>query len=313
MTARLANCYDMRLFRKSKVCKAVHFIYEYARRSRRSADYKRVYRCLAKRIGEFEKSRGITVYSNTFTDSVAEDFIDFMKDRGLLVSTIKGYMAKIGFMFSKMAKRGYEVDWTFQDIILEDEDPITVYITSEEIERIYEMNIKTKERELIRDMFVANCLIGMRFGDFKKLTNKNISGDTIVRRTNKTGAGVRVPVHRIVRDILNKYNGFPPYEKSDQNYNKVVKNICKQAGLNDKVLWERTVGHNIVRKTYKRYELVGSHTARRSFATNAYVSGIPVARIMLITGHKTESSFFKYIRIEKKENAEVLADHPFFN
>jgi hypothetical protein len=35
-------------------------------------------------------------------------------------------------------------------------------------------------------------------------------------------------------------------------------------------------------------------------------------RIMLITGHKTEQAFFRYIRVEKKENAKALSELPFF-
>lgn len=62
----------------------------------------------------------------------------------------------------------------------------------------------------------------------------------------------------------------------------------------------------------KRYALVGSHTARRSFATNLYLSGISAGRIMLLTGHKTEEAFFRYIRINKEENAKILSEHAFF-
>lgn len=62
----------------------------------------------------------------------------------------------------------------------------------------------------------------------------------------------------------------------------------------------------------EKWQVISSHTARRSFATNAYLAGIPVFRIMLITGHKTEESFFRYIRIGKAENARELAQHPFF-
>lgn len=56
-----------------------------------------------------------------------------------------------------------------------------------------------------------------------------------------------------------------------------------------------------------------SHTARRSFATNAYLAGLPPISIMKITGHKTESSFMKYIKISEKENAIQLKGHEFFN
>jgi hypothetical protein len=33
---------------------------------------------------------------------------------------------------------------------------------------------------------------------------------------------------------------------------------------------------------------------------------------MLITGHSTEESFFRYIRINRQENAAILSKHPFF-
>jgi integrase len=78
------------------------------------------------------------------------------------------------------------------------------------------------------------------------------------------------------------------------------------------VLYERTDGTKVVRKRMKKYALVSSHTARRSGATNMYLAGIPVARIMLLTGHKTEQAFFKYIPIGKQENAKTLLEHNFF-
>jgi hypothetical protein len=40
---------------------------------------------------------------------------------------------------------------------------------------------------------------------------------------------------------------------------------------------------------------------------------LPPISIMKITGHKTESSFMKYIKISEKENAIQLKGHEFFN
>jgi site-specific recombinase XerD len=47
---------------------------------------------------------------------------------------------------------------------------------------------------------------------------------------------------------------------------------------------------------------VTTHTARRSFASNMIKLGFSSQSIMQITGHKTESSFQKYIKITSKEN-----------
>ena len=60
---------------------------------------------------------------------------------------------------------------------------------------------------------------------------------------------------------------------------------------------------------YKKWEVVSSHTARRTFATNLYKSGFPSISIMQITGHKTEAAFLKYIKVNKHEHAKLLAEH----
>jgi integrase len=55
-----------------------------------------------------------------------------------------------------------------------------------------------------------------------------------------------------------------------------------------------------------------SHTARRSFASNAYKAGVPVKYIMTVTGHTTEREFYKYVRIRPDEHALLVSDNPFF-
>jgi len=62
-----------------------------------------------------------------------------------------------------------------------------------------------------------------------------------------------------------------------------------------------------------KYELVSSHTARRSFCTNAYKSGMDSLAIMQLSGHKTEKSFLTYIKIGNEEFASRIANHKFFN
>lgn len=103
------------------------------------------------------------------------------------------------------------------------------------------------------------------------------------------------------------------YGRSEYNFNKVLKRIAQSVGFTEEVLIERTRGGQIHRDMKKKYELVSSHTARRTAATNMYLAGIPTFRIMLITGHKAESAFYRYIRIGKDENAKELQNHHFFS
>ena len=76
---------------------------------------------------------------------------------------------------------------------------------------------------------------------------------------------------------------------SDQKINKHIKEIARMAGIDEEVTINRNIGGRNVQETHKKYELVCSHTARRSFATNAYKAGVPTIAIMKITGHTKES------------------------
>ena len=55
-------------------------------------------------------------------------------------------------------------------------------------------------------------------------------------------------------------------------------------------------------------ELISTHTARRSFATNMHLMGISSINIMGITGHRTEKAFMKYIKVTPKEHAVKLME-----
>ena len=160
---------------------------------------------------------------------------------------------------------------------------------------------------------MIGCCTGLRYSDYSKLGAENIIGNTIMLKTRKTGEKVVIPIHWIIDDIIRRNsNSFPPHVTSQQNFNKIIKRVCRHAKINKPILVERTEGFKVMRKRVQKCKLVSSHTARRSFATNMYLSGVLPAKIMLLTGHKTEQSFFQYIRISKEENAAELHSHPFF-
>ena len=70
-----------------------------------------------------------------------------------------------------------------------------------------------------------------------------------------------------------------------------------------------TKGGTRIELSKEKWELVSTHAARRSFATNLYHGGFPTLSIMKLTGHRTESSFMAYIKITDDSNAKALAAH----
>jgi integrase len=115
----------------------------------------------------------------------------------------------------------------------------------------------------------------------------------------------------VVQEIID--NGYDfDHPLFEQKLNDQIKDVARIAGIDQDILVTRNAGGKIVEKTYKKYERISSHTARRSFATNAYKAGIPTIAIMKVTGHKRESTFLRYIRISEKENTEMLKQSDFF-
>ena len=168
-----------------------------------------------------------------------------------------------------------------------------------EINRLYALDLANNSRlEKVRDLFIIACDTGLRFSDLIELRNENIinNGSVIRIRTQKTGEVVIIPLKGKVKEILKKYEGIPPQAISNQKMNEYLKELGEMAELIEDVVISLTKGGTRQTETFKKFELITTHTARRSFATNAYLQNVPTISIMKITGHTTAKSFLKYIK-----------------
>lgn len=309
----MANLFNLFSTPEKKRGNLIKCINAFANESRKAREYKRKFWNLANKLSAYEKYRQVELFTDTITYDKLEDIIFYWREtykfRTSTLESYKGYLSKV---LNHCEKKGYLCELSFNDYKFKVDEATSIYLTMAEIERIHNLKIKDNT-SAIRDLFVIGCCTGLRFSDYSKLTKANIQSGAITIKTQKTGAKVILPVHWMVTETITR-NGdaIPKLEHSQQNFNKVIKNIAKRAGINSDVVVERRQGNDQIRKRVKKHTLVSSHTARRSFATNMYLAGIPCAKIMLCTGHQTEQSFFKYIRIGKQENAKDLSGHPFF-
>ncbi len=94
--------------------------------------------------------------------------------------------------------------------------------------------------------------------------------------------------------------------------NIYLKEIMQLAGFAERVETGRTKGGTKDMTYCQKWELISTHTARWSFATNAYLAGLPTIAIMQCTGHSSEVMFMKYIKVSSEQNALLLLNHPHF-
>lgn len=246
-----------------------------------------------------------------------DDFIIYLEEQGLRHNTIVGYIEKIQSLVRRASQYNYAVDNTYDEIDLLAEPTNAVFLSMNEITRIYyykfEKQDKRKAKERIRDLFVIGCLTALRYSDYSTLTKDNLQNGYIVKRTKKTNVDVKVPAHDYVKEIFAKYGGNIPNGLCIQYVNKYLKVIMKEIGLNDPITFSYTKGGKLITVTREKWELISSHTARRSAATNMYLTGrMKTFEIMKLTGHKTEQNFFRYIRLTSEDTARAISGDSFW-
>lgn len=201
------------------------------------------------------------------------------------------------------------------------EDINNIYLNADELKAIHTLELKPfSKMDNVRDRFLIGCYTGLRFNDFINfdpdihlIHDRTRIMITTGNQTGNKSTTVVLPIHHIVQSILDKRDYMLPKSISNQKMNDYLKILGKEAGLNKMVTIIRTEGgKRTINKQFK-HDLITTHTARRSFATNAFIAGIEPILIMKLTGHKTEKSFMKYIKISADQAADLMAKNRFFS
>lgn len=227
-------------------------------------------------------------------------------------STFAGFIKDIKSVMNEAKEAGHQTGEGHKAVsfILPSYESDTKALTLDEVDRIHALDLSGNPRmDKVRDLFLIGCYSALRFANFNNLTVENVSEEFIRLKQVKTGDLVTIPIMKRMRRVLDKYEGALPKPVSNQEFNRVIKEVAKAADLNYMVSVKSFNGG--VEKTDLKplSELVSSHTARRSYATIMFKMGIPTMLIMSATGHKTESSFLKYIKANNEDKALLMSDH----
>ena len=265
-----------------------------------------------------EKKRNID-YKNVNIEFF-DDFVKYLYSKNLKQNSCNKIISLLKAVLNDATERGYNSSLIYKSrkFNVSTEDVKNVYLTIGELDKLLKFDFsKMPSLDRVRDLFLVGCWTGLRFSDFTNIKPENFTnsdGDEYLElKTIKTEQNVTIPVHPVVKSIFNKYGGAMPKALSNQKMNKYLKEVCKAVGFYDLVPMSATVGGKRVDSSFPKYDLITTHTGRRSFATNAFKSGeMSPLEIMFITGHTTETSFRKYIKITGEENAKRVGKTHFF-
>ena len=170
-----------------------------------------------------------------------------------------------------------------------------VALSEDEVEKIHNYVPRTKVEADIKRAFMLECLCGARSCDIVSLSESNIHDGWLTYISQKTKTETSVPVHRYLRMYLEQSVNKKTYQRAVVC--NTIKRICKRCGINT-IVKIFTKGHWV---TKEKWELIGSHTARRSFATQLALRGVPVPTISKLMGHSNTKMTSRYICIENKD------------
>ena len=252
-------------------------------------------------------------------ENVLNDFIDFLLFKKELTN---GYVSKLydnlKWFFKWATEHGYNKRLDYKKHhpkfpgTSETDSSNTFALTKQELMHIFKMKIEQQSLAQVRDVFCFCCATSLRYSDVKALRWEDIHDDMLDITTQKTTDHLVIPLCALAKAILKKYEGNRGYTEfvlpviSNQRYNEHLKTLGKMANLYDTIIKTIYRGNLDYTKKFKKWELLSSHVARRTFVTIGISLGIPSDIIRKVTGHKTHKMLDTYEKLNASDVKEGL-------
>ena len=280
---------DIALMRKEDTQnKLIPFVDRFILQSRMQPNTVKMYRVCRKRLIDFRKDL-------TFDDITLEFFYEFVShlQKDYKPNTIWGTIKNLKVFMQDALDRGLHTNKAFQHKKFSFPKVPTenMFLPVPELEKLFNYRFESERLQNAADLFLVLCWTGVRVQDLTKVTKanyRNLRGqECMLIETTKTGAVVMIPMHPMLKAILNKYN-FNLRFVSGQKINDYIKEAAKLAGVD-------------------AYAKLTTRVARISMACNLYLSDIPEQTIMQILGWNKTSTMMIYLnRLNKADHLEVV-------
>ena len=226
---------------------------------------------------------------------------------GLKNTTIEKKLGYLRWFLQWATDKGFNSNLAYKTFrpTLKQTQKKVIYLTKDELRAIQALDLSGDKAFLdpIRDVFFFCCFTGLRHSDVYNLKKSELKEEQAVVTTLKTGDTVFIELNDVTRRIKEKYKdvrfegGKALPVISNQAMNRDLKKLCKIAGIDEEIMIVTYKGNERQEVVKKKWELVGTHTGRRTFIVNALSLGIPPNVVMKWTGHSDYNAMKPYIDI----------------
>lgn len=255
-------------------------------------------------IRMFEEANGCDAEWGELSKLRLIRFAEYMGDR-LSPNSTRQYAAKLKAVLNRYSKE-VKLDFDFASILtLKEQVSVNTFLDEEEIRRISEVEVTNETERLIRDQFLLGCVTGARHSDFRQFTKENIQDGWLSYVSQKTKVFVEIPVSPVLKRFIKEQSpALSGRIVSDVYFNDTVRKLADKAGITAKTRCFKA-GKNV---TGRKCDLIASHTARRSCASNLAARGVSEIWIKKILGH-TRGTTDRYICLEGRRMPKEAKDY----
>jgi site-specific recombinase XerD len=259
----------------------------------------RKYEILKTLILHFEEKYKVEMSTDNIDYSLVEKFRQYvLYDRENRNDTAYRMIAALKCVVRWLIKNGYNIDPGALKVSQPVKNKYDIVTLSEDEIKQIEFADLSIEQQRVRDCFLFQIYTGQRFSDMQQLSPDQIKGHIWEFRSVKTGKLMYVPFvgwSAEAKRIAEKYNyRFPQY--TSQYFNRALKLICRNAKINTVVRLTRYRGSQEIIIEKPKYQLISSHTARRTAVSLLLAKGVPPTIVMKLTGHTDIKTMMKYER-----------------
>ena len=262
-----------------------------------------------KTAGYIEENKLSPLYCHEITVPWHRDWILYLYEYySISVNTAATLTARLVTFLTLADDELESGNTSYKKINLSEKDTNKIYLNEKEILQIYNHDYELDYHRNAVNNYIIDCCLGLRYSDLKKFDlEKHIieidDKQYFKMTTQKSKSSVIIPLNSIVIDI---YKNYDVHFISNVKLNKYIKEAAELAGVTQTTEKITYPAGKMLLEYVPKYKLITVHTARRSFATNMYLNNVPVRSIMMMTGHKTEKAFMRYLRINVEQNAQLV-------
>jgi integrase len=269
-----------------------------------------------KHLENFSKDSGYNVTFVNLNEEFADKFVVYLTNVvGRVNNSADSILKTLKIFLNYAVEKGISTDLRFKKVFgdvsrsfkLKTESQ-SVALTMEEIDKLEKVKLSSKKLNQIRDLFLIQIYTCTRYSDLNNLKPENILMDEGLIKIYqlKTADPTIIPLSQKLRIILQKYDRFKLPKYSNQKFNDYIKEVCKLAGIDTKIEITKYYGKKRVNETYEKWQLISSHTARRTNITVSLKKNVLPEMVMQISGHKNRSAFQKYVKISQSEALDAM-------